>query len=214
MKALASFVSIVIAVPLAGCIATEGMAEDVMDYESREVRPLGSTEEVLNAPQTPEHCVIEATVVSGDENDFPLAASAPRCFQTFSDAVHFATEGRVQLPLGATPDDLDETVLRGGQVTPMATYVIGVEYKDTDGTGSSVTFTSTLPCEGGYIIGSSYMPAGWNDVISSARAFSGCNHSYHYEETFMEGAVADCGTYCSYIGHAMNDRTSSILWKP
>jgi len=47
---------------------------------------------------------------------------------------------------------------------------------------------------------------------SSSLAFSACGHSVHYEHNNQGGAAIDLRSGSSFIGAALNDRTSSILW--
>jgi hypothetical protein len=211
MKTRASLVTMILAFQLAGCIGAETTTDDGMNYEEQ-ADPVQMEE--LDAAQAPKHCVIEATAVSIDQDEVRPPTRAPRCFQTFSQAIDFATGGRVQLPLDAVPEELNDAVLGSGKITPQSTYVIGIEYTATNFLGSSYVFSTSVSCAGGYAIGTSSMPVGWNNVISSAKAYSGCNHSYHYESPDYGGAVMDCGTGCSDIGDAMDDRTSSIRWTP
>ncbi|MEU5693683.1 hypothetical protein [Actinosynnema sp. NPDC020468] len=54
------------------------------------------------------------------------------------------------------------------------------------------------------------MPAGWNDRISSFRTYGGCQGVRLYEHDNTSGS---CGSYfydVSYVGDAMNDKTSSF----
>jgi hypothetical protein len=158
------------------------------------------------------HCVIQALAVPDHQNTdaVPPPADAPRCFRTFAEAISFVTEGQLDLAKDATPEDLDAPMLNN---VAAATYVIGIEYTAANYGGASYIFGASATCSPA-TFGVTSMPAGWNETISSARAFSGCNHSYHYEHTSYTGAVKDCGTDCSYIGDALNDRTSSIRWTP
>ena len=167
------------------------------------------------------HCVIDTNAVPNDRaDDFEVeraSALVVNCFSELARAIEFATNGRVQLPLDATIDDVDDA-LRDDEGShdsdpngTEATYVIAVEYIHANYGGSTLTYTNSVTCSG-YSHSAAYMPSGWNDVISSARAYSSCNHAYHYEHTYYGGAVVDCRTGCSYVGDAMNDRTSSIRW--
>lgn len=160
------------------------------------------------------HCVIEPNAVSVDdkgEQHVHLPTRATQCFPTFSQAIEFATDGRVRLAQGATLDDADKELTAIAQLPGATSYVIGVEYKDVNFGGASTTFAAPNNCTN-YSFWWNTMPSGFDNVISSAKAYSYCTHSNHYENTYASGAVKDCGTGCSYIGDAMNDRTSSITW--
>jgi hypothetical protein len=97
-----------------------------------------------------------------------------------------------------------------------SSYLLGVEFQDIDYGGASWIWASSDYCHwytDDYYSGS--MPAGWNDIVSSAKSYNGCGYFYHYENEswnyVQAGAVVDCGWECSYIGDGMNDRTSSII---
>jgi hypothetical protein len=95
---------------------------------------------------------------------------------------------------------------------PAITYVIGVDYKNANYGGASLTWTGISTCSGYPYYLASSMPSGWNDVISSYHDYSNCNHNPHWENNKYGGAVVNCGPNCSYVGAAMNDRTSSEKW--
>jgi hypothetical protein len=189
---------------LSGCMIDD--AELPLDEgQTLEPEPLAGPE-----PEA-RHCVVQAQAVPdgrGPES-VPPPADAPRCFSRFSQAIELATAGRVKLPEDAIAVALDDAVL--STTSSAASYVIGIEYEHADYRGSTFIFTSSYSCAE-YSHYLSAMPSGWNDRISSARAFSGCYHSYHYEHIHAGGAVRDCGAACPYIGDALNDRTSSIWW--
>jgi hypothetical protein len=140
-----------------------------------------------------------------------LPEAAPTCFHEFSEAIEFATQGRVRVPQAVTLDELDDDLLNGPELGPLATNVIAIEYQHKGFQGASYTITNSKGCAT-HKHSLKSMKQGWNDIISSAKAFAGCNHSRHYEHVGYKGAVKDCKRKCSYIGDAMNDRTSSIRW--
>ena len=162
------------------------------------------------------HCVVESTVYSARDNKllYEPEDDTPVCFRTFSKAIEFATNGRVVLSEDATPETVTDEEINGptvDQLGPAATFVVGIEYEHANFGGATLTISSGVTCSG-YTLSLSSMPSGWNDVISSAKAYSYCNHSLHYEHVNFSGASIDCGTACSYVGAAMNDRTSSLKW--
>lgn len=95
---------------------------------------------------------------------------------------------------------------------PNTTYVIGIDYYDANYKGASLAWTGYSPCTADPFYGAPSMPSGWNDVISSYKDYSNCNHNPHWENNNYAGAVVSCGPNCSYVGNAMNDRTSSEKW--
>lgn len=174
---------------------------------------VSSDEQASYAGDALTHCVVRSHAVRDGEPLRPerLPAAVPTCFPTFSAAIEFATRGRVRLPDTMTVEELDDDLLNGPDLGTLATYVIAIEYEHINYGGASYTITNGNTCHG-YQHSISSMPSGWNDVISSARAYAGCNHSYHYEHINFVGAIVDCHGTCSWIGDAMNDRTSSIRW--
>ncbi len=91
--------------------------------------------------------------------------------------------------------------------------VIGIDYKDANYGGDTlVTEVSDLNGCLNTDWGTSSLGLWWNNVISSARAYQYCNHSWHYENTDYGGTTLDCGTACSSMG-VMDNETSSIIWR-
>ena len=97
---------------------------------------------------------------------------------------------------------------------PAATTVISIDYSDANFQGASLTWnvSGIVSCSGFPDFQAASMPSGWNDVISSYRDFANCNNNPHYENNNFGGAVVNCGPNCSYVGNAMNDKTSSEKW--
>lgn len=158
------------------------------------------------------HCVVETLAVGeGEPQPENVTPADPQCFQNFSEAIFAATGGAVSVSPNTKPEDFNVQELPDDQ-QPAASYVIGIEYQHSNYRGSSIIYRNNRTCSG-YQHSVAFVGAGWNDRISSARAYSGCNHSVHYEHRDFRGASRDCGTACSYIGDAMNDKTSSIRWR-
>lgn len=157
------------------------------------------------------HCVARMNSRGPESADPPSAIQAEpapmTCFGTFAEATSFATGGSVKLPADARPESLTDEQLSPPSLT--ATYVLGVVYADSGFRGGSLSFTDTSTCASGSK-SRPHMPSEWNDKVSSARAFAGCNHFYLYQHSSYDGARIDCGTECRYVGDAMNDRTSSV----
>jgi hypothetical protein len=97
---------------------------------------------------------------------------------------------------------------------PAVTTVLSIDYMNASYGGASYTWTSTsvTSCTYWPEFEEPSMPSGWNDDISSYRDYAGCNYNPHYENINYGGAISDCTPDCSYIGAAMNDRTSSEAW--
>ena len=97
---------------------------------------------------------------------------------------------------------------------PAATTAISVDYMDAGYSGASLTWfeNGIVSCNGFPNYQASSMPSGWNDDISSYADYANCSNNPHYENNGFRGAVVNCGPNCSYVGNAMNDRTSSEKW--
>jgi hypothetical protein len=96
---------------------------------------------------------------------------------------------------------------------PNGSYVLSIDYVNANYGGSSYVWTAPGEClSSGGVYSVTSMPSGWNDVISSYNDYSNCFHNPHYENAGWKGASVDCGPACSYVGGAMNDRTSSEKW--
>lgn len=99
----------------------------------------------------------------------------------------------------------------------LADQVISIEYWNRDFNANpnrSVAYTGgSTGCTGGHHWQLHYIGDFNNDKYSSARNFGGCDIVRHFEHQNFNGAVKDCSP-CAYIGDAMNNRTSSLKWKP
>lgn len=153
------------------------------------------------------HCVAHLEQLQAGQPQSRIARQV--CFNTFAQAISYATHGRTALPSNATPAVLTQAMLPDSLDSE---FVIGIDYEhrdfDTD-FGASKVWTASTGCDPGhwYVL-SDLAGTGWNDRISSAKGYSGCIHFRHFENANYGGAVVTCT--CSYIGDAMNDRTSSL----
>jgi len=151
------------------------------------------------------HCIVQALP------EGTVTQSAVRCYATFTAAIKAATNGRVNLRNATTSRKVSSTELSGGPDSPLTTYVLSVDYKDSNYSGSTLSAYQSSPC--GYYQSSS-MPSGWNDVVSSVIAYSGCATTLHQNSNFggavyrigVNGAAASLGSF--------NDQTSSQKWCP
>lgn len=207
-----TLILLAVAVGPIGCIVEENAQSDLYDENSS-----GLIQPSAERP----HCVATSVAqpIGANTPMPPAKSSVPpvRCFATFSEAIFAATSGRVQLAQSATPETVDEQTLNGDKTTnatfaisPNATFVIGLENEHINFQGATFTVSSGVTCVGFTHTFSFANVAGWNDVISSARAFSNCNHSIHFDNIFS-GSQIDCGTSCSSMG-AMNDHTTTVRW--
>jgi hypothetical protein len=168
-----------------------------------------------------DHCVARLT---GTHPPVPV------CFATFAEALEYASGGRLtDGPKNAADavrdpgfvarvnasNDEASTAEPGRAKAAAANVVISIEYTQSGWvTPSELIWTGTKNCTTStnntdYEISS--MPAGWDNVISSHRAFGNC-WVKHYENTGFGGASVGYEGSRSYIGGAMDNRTSSERW--
>lgn len=99
-----------------------------------------------------------------------------------------------------------------GSVTPAATYVAAVFYKDASFGGNSFTTTTSVStlCES-HVYSYSNLGSwlgGWEDKISSYRAYGNCEATVYSERNYV-GATYGPSSYAPNL-YAMNESTSSI----
>ena len=159
------------------------------------------------APGT--HCVSTTLPTGADEELEP-----PICFGTFAESIAYATDGLVQLPDDATTVTQEQLDSGYDQVSSdgigIQAIVIGISYWDSGHSGSSWAHTASSGCDddSGYEWYISGGFAGWNDEISSAQGFSGCQGVYFEHANFVGASIAT-----SWSGGAMSDRASSVYWR-
>ncbi len=164
------------------------------------------------AAEAGSHCAVGvAPIVSGQ----PTRAPVINCFSSFAESIEFATSGRVQLDAADAQVSATQLAKAGAATTEpslAAGPLLGVEYDGANFSAGSLALygTSGSGCFG-VTYGFAGMPAGWNDRVSSARAYSGCD-SRHYANGSYGGEVRVCATVCTGFG-AMTNRTSSIVFR-
>ena len=180
--------------------------------EAEDEAELAESDSALTTTRPAKHCVVSTQAIQpGQVPVEQAAAEEPRCFASLPEAVGFATRGTLRLPPATPAGEVVSALKKQSLESLTATYVIGIEYVDANFSGGTLTFTAGGTCENYSFLASS-MPPGWNDIISSSLAFSACGHSVHYEHNNQGGAAIDLRSGSSFIGAALNDRTSSILW--
>lgn len=135
------------------------------------------------------------------------------CFDTFAQAINEATNGRVHLDSSIRPEDVTDKMLNEieGINTPLAQIVIGIDWDYINYGGSSYTWVvSTSGCTDTIRYSVSTMPSGWNDRVSSSKAYSNCSF-YHYSDSNFGGSSAVCNPNCSTLG-TLDNATSSERW--
>ncbi len=150
-----------------------------------------------------------------------------RCFDTFSEAISAATGGRVNLPPDfhagdLTPELLDSLLAASPPpastgATPAFSTVVGIDWEYINFQGITYTWTTdhTAGCTDGTNYITPSMPSGWDNIVSSARGYQGCNTYIHYEDPSYGGAQINCdgGSKCATMG-VMDNQTSSERWQP
>lgn len=100
------------------------------------------------------------------------------------------------------------------QAPAQASTVVGVEYQHANFGGATLTSwvaPNGFVCTGSFSDVDAWfdgVPAGWDNVISSFRGFSVC-WTRIWEHPNRVGASFGFAPDTSYVGDAMNDRTSS-----
>jgi hypothetical protein len=158
-------------------------------------------------------CVV--SVLPGDAPT-PAAPQAPKCFDDLASAVAFATGDLVHIAPTVntvTQDQLDggrRAAHARGEDTSSSSIIIGIEYKDSGYSGASRVYNvNATPCSGGGNYSEPDLRGdSFDDSISSARAYAGCQ-STHYQYANYTGSLHACT--CSSMGY-MDDRTTSIYW--
>jgi hypothetical protein len=136
------------------------------------------------------------------------------CFDNFADSISAATNGRVLLNHSARPNEVTNEILNSnnGLSSLSSQVVIGIDWDDTNFGGSSNTWTvSGSGCSNSVKYSASSMPSGWDNRVSSARGYSGCNYYYHYQDTNYGGSSVVCNTECATMG-SLDNATSSEKW--
>ena len=137
-------------------------------------------------------------------------------FRTLRQAAYVATGGAILLEDDATFADLArelQSLERTLGRSSFAETTIGIDYDGANYSSGGYIWTvsNSVGCSTGTTYSVSSMPSGWNDRVSSAQAFGGCNTFVHYANTGLGGDSITCT--CSSMG-TMNNRTSSERWAP
>lgn len=163
-------------------------------------------------------CVQEAGVVGQPRS---VSQRRPTCFRSLQLALAAATSDGRYLSMS----DRQAEALRVGRaqpfpVLPTGNYILGLDSIDTSHGGATLTWNSPTRCTStrSFVNEFTGSVAGYNNEVSSAGnfAYSGCANWHHYDGFGQSGANIDCGystNQCdTYIGAAMNDRSSSLRW--
>lgn len=163
----------------------------------------------------PQHCYSLLAPVDIKSNDDSKVLETA-CFDSFSASIKAATKGRVNLDSSVHPLDVTEQMLNSvsdkSSASAAVQIVVGIDFDNANFGGS--TYTWVVPntgCTDNTFYSVSTMPTGWNDRISSAKAYSNCNYFYHYQDANFGTPSVVCNTDCSGMG-SLNDATSSEKW--
>jgi len=173
--------------------------------------------------QEAEHCVVRVYPLEQNRNGELLG-----CFATANEALAFASNNRILIPVDATPEQISSAVRAfqakeasadiRNESTTMSDHVVSIQWDWTDRGGNSVYFTSGSLCSetaNGHLLSTNYSVShpSWNNAVASAEAFAGCSSVQLWDLANFQGSNITCSTYCSNMG-AMNDNTtSSRTWK-
>lgn len=137
-----------------------------------------------------EHCAVRVDAVAEAQ-----AMPEPTCFESTDELDDYLTEIGVGV---------------AGRGTT-ASIIIGTVYKNSGGTGDSLTFWGSSGCAG-TTFGFASLAAGWDNSISSARGQNGCWVTL-YTATSYGGQNLNCTPYCASIG-GWNDNVKSLVFRP
>ena len=148
------------------------------------------------------HCVVS---VVDHEADGEMVMTEPVCFDTFAEALSFASGGAIALPSAAQGSDV--FVEGSAAAVAAASFTIGIHYDGYGGSGSSVSVTGSS-CTGGYWNTSST----WDNRISSS--YNGCPvlryYNYANKISYL-GSTSGTGT-TDNLPSAANNKAESISY--
>ncbi|WP_157181247.1 hypothetical protein [Actinopolymorpha alba] len=163
---------------------------------------------------TARHCVAGLAAVPVDGVAGTSKVTDFTCYDTFAESIRHATGGRVTVASGAESVTTKQLLTAGAISTGTAAAaqpLLGIEYQNGSFGGESLVLygSSGTGCYAGTWYGFPRMSdLGFDNRISSARAYSNCIGKHH-DGTSYTGDYVYCESSCSSLG-AMNDRTSSI----
>jgi hypothetical protein len=166
------------------------------------------------ASDSQNHCYALLSPVNPNSGEFSQILET-KCFDSFSESLGAATKGRVQLDSSISPENVTEDILNDNiekKLTDLQ-IVIGIDWDNSSFSGSSyIWVVSNGGCSNSVQYSVSSMPTGWDNRVSSARAYSPCNYFHHYQNTSHGGSSLICNTIgCSSMG-LLNNATSSEKW--
>lgn len=187
---------------MTGCGAEDMETRDEATSESR------AAAQGLNSGKN--YCITRLEV--GERGNAFSAESAPpaaHCFDTFAEAISYATKGAVRVGPHATMDNLKPEEM-------MAAGVLAAEYDFTYFNGEIFTLDSSATCAQAGERWFASLPTSVDNRVSSVRLFdTSCITFKHFSEPNLAGNWIDCGTgYSCATMSFMDNQTSSILLRP
>ena len=163
------------------------------------------------------HCVQSASERGNDAaGGQPVAP--PQCFDSFSEAITFATAGAVVLPadleLEQQLDVLGDSLASLQQDKAVNDVVIAVDYNWKNYKAGTLTWEghSGNCVNGGRWYYANSMGDGWNNKASSTRGYADCGQNIVFEGYNRTGARRTCYNDCSDLG-ALANEVSSREWR-
>jgi hypothetical protein len=149
------------------------------------------------------HCVLHG-VSTAPNGTVTLPTQPGRCFSTLADAASANKVSQAQLDRGMSTASASSSMA----AVPTASYMLGLEYRDKNLGGSTLSLYGAGKCGDGVVSNfPSLAGVGFNNTIGSAVSYSGCL-SGHWQYDNFGGPSIVCNCY-SNLG-ALNDLTSSI----
>lgn len=152
------------------------------------------------------HCVVALSPGSAAKRS---VVKDYRCFSSLSQAVTFASGGKVRLGARSSFSSAD-TALRRRSSSTASVPVLGIEYNGTGFGGTSLTLTGRggSGCYGGTEYSFTNLGTyGWNDRIESARTYSNCV-GVHYKNSGLSGTSTSVFGSKSDFGSLRNEISS------
>jgi hypothetical protein len=171
------------------------------------------------AEETPErHCTIR---LEPSVNGEPSKTSDFACFSTFAEAMRYGSQGRVVLPADFRARDLtqqmlDEQLARGGGdgeegMQTESCCLLSIEYDLAFYQGSTLeVWSGHAGCDSTHSYANPTLPPGFDNWISSADGYSGCDNVEHFSNQWYGGT----SQMCDCLGMVNSNATSSITWDP
>ena len=173
-------------------------------------------------------CIADETELSADiaanHCVFQFESEQMSCFDSFTDAMVFATQGRINdAPADAAAAAADEnlearinTLAKGTSesTATVAEVVITIFYWNKNFGGRSAIYTRSYGCDGNLStpdFETPEFPRGHNNEYSSFQTFANCAVQL-YQFPGFGGVMTPISYTMAYVGSAINNRVSSARW--